>query len=100
MRRWHLVVATTLVLLGTGLGLVTNYASIELPAFFAADPLRVWFAYGLVVLAVVVTTVIGTRIGQAPAAVPATPAYGTGSDSSRVPTLQVAVRAGIGSCAG
>jgi len=53
-----------LVLLGAGLGLVTNYASTTLPAFFAADPLRVWFVYGLVVLIVVVVTVIGTRLGD------------------------------------
>ena len=100
MRRWQLAIAGALVLLGAGLGLVTNYASTQLPAFFEADPLRVWFVYGLFVLAVLAVTVIGSRIGEAPAAAAATPAYGTRSDSSRVPTLQVAVRAGIGSCAG
>ena len=74
MRRWHLVVATTLVLLGAGLGLVTNYASTQLPAFFEADPLRVWFVYGLFVLAVLAVTVIGSRIGEAPARRPTAPA--------------------------
>ena len=34
------------MLLGAGLGLVTNYASTTLPAFFAADPLRVWLFTG------------------------------------------------------
>ena len=56
-----------LVLLGAGSG--SSPTTHQTAAgFFETDPLRVWFVYGLVVLAVLTVTLIGTRIGEAPAA--------------------------------
>ncbi|XVU21255.1 NACHT domain-containing protein [Actinoplanes sp. CA-054009] len=70
MRRSLLVVTVVVtVLLGTAQGLVVNYASEDVPAFFTDDPWRPWLILALVV-AVLVIAALATAPPRPPEAAP------------------------------
>lgn len=66
MRRSLLVILVVSALLGVGIGLVTNYASAEIPSFFKADPLRAWLVLGLLAQTSIIVALAGARIGATP----------------------------------
>lgn len=64
MRRSVLAVLAVAALLAAALGLVTNYASAQVPSFFTDDPWRVWLVFGLLVLAGLVVALIAARLRE------------------------------------
>ncbi|MFF5083737.1 NACHT domain-containing protein [Actinoplanes sp. NPDC000266] len=69
MRRSLLVVTVVVVVLGTVQGLVVNYASEKVPAFFTDDPWRPWLILALIVAGLVIAALV-TAPPQAPETAP------------------------------
>ena len=80
------------VLLGAALGLMTEYAPEKMPAFFAADPMRVWLVFGLLVTTAIIMALIGAWIAEPTSSDAAAPTFGGGKTSLRPPTLIAQIR--------
>ncbi|NKE59715.1 hypothetical protein FXN61_24045 [Lentzea sp. PSKA42] len=55
-----------IAVLAAATGLVTNYASADMPEWFKDDPVRVWLVFGLVVMAGVLVQVLVSRESHSP----------------------------------
>jgi len=65
VRRSLFVILAASAVTAAALGLVTNYASAQVPRFLAADPWRVWFVLGLLVQTSIILALAHERVSKA-----------------------------------
>jgi NB-ARC domain len=85
VKRSLLVILVVTGVLAAAIALVINYATQYVPDFFKADPWRVWFVLGLLVLLAIIIALVGARIPVPLAGDNAVPRLGTGNQSLRPP---------------